>query len=250
MILPDYDRSPSPDLSHSLSMWKNAHPIDMNMQFQFPPSAYVAGPVAPTTPIIYGNGTMLSDIGEVTEVESTPGRGSRPSSVVWARAGNQGGDDGRFPSSPTKAFESIKQRARATRERRSSVASTSTITTTQDQNAMFADFDDTASVDDSNFQGDDEESVAESYADDVSVHEASIISQPTRTSLNDPNRYSTALISRRAEQILANAKRRLTVCAYALHFRLTRILTCLDYGRQPVKSEKLVEHLDPLNIFI
>ncbi|KAF6810724.1 hypothetical protein CSOJ01_06168 [Colletotrichum sojae] len=210
MILPDYDRSPSPDRSHSpLMMWKNSQAVDMNMQFQFPPSAYVAGPVTPATPIIYGNGTMLSDIGEVTEAESTPGRTSRPSSIVWSRPNNRGAEDVRYPS-PTKAYESIKKRARATHERRSSADSTSTITTMQDQNAMFADFDDTVSVDDSNFQGDDEESVAESYADDVSVHKAHIISQPTRASLNDPDRYSTALISRRAEQILANAKRRLT----------------------------------------
>ncbi|CAI0647534.1 unnamed protein product [Colletotrichum noveboracense] len=207
MILPDYDCPSSPDRSHSpLMMWKNSQAVDLNMQFQFPPSAYVAGPITPATPIIYGNGTMLSDIGEVTEAESTPGKTSRPSSMIWTGRVNRIPDE-RFPS-PTKAYESIKQRARA-HERRSSVESTSTITTTQDHN-VFADFDDAVSVDDSNFQGDDEESVAESYTDDVSVHKAHAISQPTRTSLNDPNRYSTALISRRAEQILANAKRRLT----------------------------------------
>ncbi|KAJ0318924.1 hypothetical protein COL5a_010414 [Colletotrichum fioriniae] len=140
-------------------MWKNSHAVDMNMQFQFPPSAYIAGPITPTTPIIYGNGTMLSDIGEVTEVESTPGRRSRPTSVIWSRPNNRSGDDSRQPQSPTKMLESLKKRAaQATRSRRSSVESTSTITTTQDQNAMFADFDDTVSVDDSNFQGDDEES--------------------------------------------------------------------------------------------
>ncbi|TQN71520.1 hypothetical protein CSHISOI_04030 [Colletotrichum shisoi] len=219
MILPDYDRSPSPDRSHSpLTMWKNAHTVDMNMQFQFPPSAYVAGPITPTTPIIYGNGTMLSDIGEVTEAESTPGRASRPTSIIWSRPNNRGADEPRYPS-PTKALESLKQRAaRATRERRSSNDSTSTITTTQDQNALFAEFDDTVSVDDSNFQGDDEESVAESYAESVSVHQAQAISQPIRvSSLDDPNRYSTALISRRAEQILANAKRRLTGAEFLKH---------------------------------
>ncbi|TDZ29671.1 hypothetical protein C8035_v004987 [Colletotrichum spinosum] len=213
MILPDYpdyDRSPSPDRSHSpLMMWKNSHAVDMNMQFQFPPSAYIAGPVAPTTPIIYGNGTMLSDIGEVTEAESTPGKNSRPNSIVWSRPNNRNVDEA-YPS-PTKAYESIKKRAaRTNHERRSSVESNSTITTTLEQNAMFADFDDTVSVDDSNFQGDDEESVAESYADDVSVHKAQLISQPSRASLNDTDRHSTTLISRRAEQILANAKRRLT----------------------------------------
>ncbi|KAJ0320650.1 hypothetical protein Brms1b_003152 [Colletotrichum noveboracense] len=164
MILPDYDCPSSPDRSHSpLMMWKNSQAVDLNMQFQFPPSAYVAGPITPATPIIYGNGTMLSDIGEVTEAESTPGKTSRPSSMIWTGRVNRIPDE-RFPS-PTKAYESIKQRARA-HERRSSVESTSTITTTQDHN-VFADFDDAVSVDDSNFQGDDEESVAESYTDDV-----------------------------------------------------------------------------------
>ncbi|KAK2004080.1 hypothetical protein LX36DRAFT_677175 [Colletotrichum falcatum] len=211
MILPDYDRSPSPERSHSpLTMWKNAHAADMNMQFQFPPSAFVAGPVTPTTPIIYGNGTMLSDIGEVTEAESTPGKASRPNSIIWSRPNNGGADEPRYPS-PTKVLESLKQRAaRATRERRFSIDSTSTITTTQDQNAIFAGFDDSMSVDDSNFQGDDEESVAESYVEQAPVHQTQEMLQPTRSPLDDTDRYSTSLISRRAEQILANAKRRLT----------------------------------------
>ncbi|KAK1597866.1 uncharacterized protein LY79DRAFT_320120 [Colletotrichum navitas] len=211
MILPDYDRSPSPERSHSpLTMWKNAHAVDMNMQFQFPPSAFVAGPITPATPIIYGNGTMLSDIGEVTEAESTPGRASRPTSIIWSRPKNGGADEQRYPS-PTKVLETLKQRAaRATRERRSSIDSTSTITTTQDQNALFAGFDDAMSVDDSNFQGDDEESVAESYVEQAPVHQTQDKLQPMRPPLDDPKTYSTSLISRRAEQILANAKRRLT----------------------------------------
>ncbi|KAK1965559.1 hypothetical protein LY78DRAFT_580149 [Colletotrichum sublineola] len=211
MILPDYDRSPSPERSHSpLTMWKNAHAVDMNMQFQFPPTAFVAGPVTPTTPIIYGNGTMLSDIGEVTEAESTPGRASRPTSIVWSRPNNGDADEPRYPS-PTKVLESLKQRAaRATRERRFSMDSTSTITTAQDQNTLFAGFDDAMSVDDSNFQGDDEESVAESYVEQAPVHQSRDMLQPIRSPLDDPTRYSTSLISRRAEQILANAKRRLT----------------------------------------
>ncbi|KAL0936474.1 uncharacterized protein CTRU02_208689 [Colletotrichum truncatum] len=231
MILPDYDRSPSPDRPHSpLTMWKNSQAADMNMQFQFPPSAYIAGPITPTTPIIYGNGTMLSDIGEVTEVESTPGKNSRPSSIVWARPSNRGADE-RYPS-PTKAYESIKKRAARAHERRSSAESMSTVTTMQDHNNVFADFDDAVSVDDSNFQGDDEESVAESYAEDVSVHQAHVISQPTRASLNDPDRYSTALISRRAEQILANAKRRLTT----MEGNLSRARSSLSVSTNSISS--------------
>ncbi|GKT40140.1 uncharacterized protein ColSpa_00321 [Colletotrichum spaethianum] len=233
MILPDYDRSPSPERSTSpLTMWKNAHAVDMNMQFQFPPSAYIAGPVTPTTPIIYGNGTMLSDIGEVTEAESTPGKASRPTSVIWSRPNNGGADEPRYPS-PTKALESLKQRAaRATRERRSSMDSTSTITTMQDQNALFADFDDTVSVDDSNFQGDDEESMAESYVENSPVRQGQGTSLPVPSSLDDPNRYSTSLISRRAEQILANAKRRLTSAKFIEHLDAFNVIP----RRQPLNS--------------
>ncbi|KAK1982013.1 hypothetical protein LZ30DRAFT_591546 [Colletotrichum cereale] len=233
MILPDYDRSPSPKRSHSpLTMWKNAHAVDMNMQFQFPPTAFIAGPVTPTTPIIYGNGTMLSDIGEVTEAESTPGRASRPTSIIWSRPNNGGANEPRYPS-PTKVLESLKQRAaRATRERRFSIDSTSTITTTQDQNALFAGFDDVMSVDDSNFQGDDEESVAESYVEHPPVRQTQEMLQPVRSPLDEPNRYSTSLISRRAEEILANAKRRLTT----MEGNLSRARTSLSISTPSMSS--------------
>ncbi|OTB02495.1 hypothetical protein M426DRAFT_24655 [Hypoxylon sp. CI-4A] len=200
MILPDYDDTcSSPDRSHSpLIMWKNAHATEMG--FDLTPQAF-AGPVTPTTPIIYGNGTMLSDIGEVTEVESTcpPNK---------ARSGSTRNDGSMHPISLAH-YETLKKKDSriSTRERRVSMDSTSTITN-HDQGAVFTDFDDAVSVDDSNFQGDDEESVAESYMDDGFVQ-----GEP-RTTRNvhrgsGQDRYSTAL-SRRAEQILANAKRRLT----------------------------------------
>ncbi|KAK6851062.1 hypothetical protein PG987_000696 [Apiospora arundinis] len=78
MILPDYD----PGRNLPLMMWKTANGFDMN-QFDLGAPAFPAAPITPTTPIIYGNGTMLSDIGEVTENESTAGGpGARRASSV------------------------------------------------------------------------------------------------------------------------------------------------------------------------
>lgn len=203
MILPDYDDSTvSPDRSQSpLMMWRNTHAAEMG--FNLPPAAFIAGPITPTTPIIYGNGTMLSDIGEVTEVESTCGpsrsrSGSTRSEIAMV-------------TSTALPYEAIKQRIKQSRmahQRQISVDSNSTVTA-HDQAGLFVDFDDTVSIDDSNFQGDDEDSVADSYIDDGAVQETI---SPAKELSFDPNeaRYSTPL-SRRAEQILANAKRRLTV---------------------------------------
>lgn len=198
MILPDYDDTcSSPDRSHSpLIMWKNAHATEMG--FDLTPQAF-SGPITPTTPIIYGNGTMLSDIGEVTEVEST-------CPPTKARSGSTRSDGSIHPVSAVH-YEIIKKDSKIGRERRMSMESTSTITT-HDQPGLFADFDDAVSVDDSNFQGDDEESVADSFIDDTSVHEEAASKRQARSGVEE-DRYSTAL-SRRAEQILANAKRRLT----------------------------------------
>ncbi|KAI0889396.1 uncharacterized protein GGS22DRAFT_70604 [Annulohypoxylon maeteangense] len=198
MILPDYDDTcSSPDRSHSpLIMWKNAHAAEMG--FDLSAQAFTT-PVTPTTPIIYGNGTMLSDIGEVTEVESTcpPNK---------PRSGSTRSDGSMHPISLSH-YDIIKKKdSKIGRERRLSMESTSTITN-HDQGGTFADFDDAVSVDDSNFQGDDEESVADSYIDDA-FHENAMAIKEARRAIGQ-ERYSTAL-SRRAEQILANAKRRLT----------------------------------------
>ncbi|KAI3331953.1 hypothetical protein HD806DRAFT_175543 [Xylariaceae sp. AK1471] len=202
MILPDYDDSAiSPDRSQSpLAMWKNAHAADV--RFDLSPQAFTAGPITPTTPIIYGNGTMLSDIGEVTEVESTCG-------PTRSRSGSTRSDFA-IVTSTALQYEAMKQKIKQSRiahQRHTSVESNSTVTA-HDQAGLFADFDDAVSVDDSNFQGDDEDSVADSYIDDAEVQET--ISQGKEPPFNpDEARYSTPL-SRRAEQILANAKRRLT----------------------------------------
>ncbi|KAI2616465.1 hypothetical protein GGR54DRAFT_631623 [Hypoxylon sp. NC1633] len=213
MILPDYDDTcSSPDRSQSpLIMWKNAQAADMG--FELTPQA-LSGPITTTTPIIYGNGTMLSDIGEVTEVEST-------CPTTKSRSGSVRSDVPVRPPSMAH-YETLKKKDSkiSSRERRMSIDSTSTITT-QDQAALFADFDDAVSVDDSNFQGDDEESVADSFIEDASVREDSLPTRNSRTAAGE-ERYSTAL-SRRAEQILANAKRRLTT----MEGNLTRARTPL-----------------------
>lgn len=241
MILPDYDRpvSPGVDLDdariHSpLTMWKNVLAAgggagnDLG-QFQFfgssldqnhPDHPYgPTGPITPTTPIIYGNGTMLSDIGEVTEVESTPGRRSPARLKSTARHRQQSptrgsGSDGALRSSPTMPFESIKKRSSknvlAQRERRDSMESTSTITTMEKPD-LFADFDDSVSVDDTVFQGDDEESVAESYLEPEPAHSTARLGVPVSDNLDRLSISSSSSLSRRAEEILANAKKKLTV---------------------------------------
>ncbi|KAL1879118.1 hypothetical protein VTK73DRAFT_7237 [Phialemonium thermophilum] len=230
MILPDYDRaaSPDPDLdtrSHSpLMMWKNAHATGpagiLEPGQQHPDHPYgPTGPITPTTPIIYGNGTMLSDIGEVTEVESTPGKASpvRSRLVQQARPSpvHANGSDTALRSSPTMGLDGLpkrrsKQITVMQRERRSSMESTSTVTT-QEKQDLFADFDDSISVDDSVFQGDDEESVADSYIDYTPEREDNArLDVPYTDNTDRLSTYSMSTLSRRAEHILANAKKRLT----------------------------------------
>lgn len=249
MILPDWDPGnvSSPDRSQSpLMMWKTANGFDMN-QFDLGAPAFPAAPITPTTPIIYGNGTMLSDIGEVTENESTVGGpGARRASSVYSL---------QQPEAMNVVYETLRKKhsgqttVSRDRERRFSMESTSTITN-GDNPRIFSDFDDTVSVDDSVFQGDDEESNAASYAYD----EASMTGDetPTTQEFSDTStptledRYSTVL-SRRAEQILANAKRRLTVsvgiyptCAYAFARGVVSLtVTPIDDGRKPLPCQNI-----------
>lgn len=244
MILPDYDRSPSPiGLGDPMqSAWRSAQagqaPANQNTIYNSQAQPYNAYTVVshvnnlnPSTPIIYGNGTMLSDIGEVTEAESTPGKPSPPRHRYGATAtatavaspglkvAEDSEGDAALRSSPTigknSVLSGVKKRAKAAqRERRSSTDSNSTITD-HDQAPnppVFADFDDTVSVGESVFQGDDEESLASSYVDDSS---SLADGPPALSSALNPResgqKYTTAQLSKRAEQILANAKKRLTV---------------------------------------
>lgn len=244
MILPDYDRSPSPvglddPMQSPLLMWRGAQDAQgsertnptYNKQFQqFQP---LSG-ASPTTPIIYGNGTMLSDIGEVTEAESAPGRASphrqRYGPATHNAPGLKADDsegDAALRSSPTigkgpGSLGGVKKRAKAAqRERRSSTDSNSTITD-HDQPPIVVEFDDTVSVGDSVFQGDDEESLASSYVDDTSLVDGPSFSYP-QFARDSGQKYTTAQLSRRAEHILANAKKRLT----HMEGNLTRARTSL-----------------------
>ncbi|KAF5235494.1 hypothetical protein FANTH_11718 [Fusarium anthophilum] len=227
MILPDYDcdvsldeRSQSP-----IRMWNNVQSSDMRFHLPSSQNQFIAGPITPSTPIIYGNGTMLSDIGEVTEVESVVGKGGRRGSAHLSVYSN---DDHVLGSSPTMGVTRIKSRSQILqRERKSSIDSNSTITS-QGRAAPFGDFDDSVSVDDLNFQGDDEESMASSYVEGTAVREPKI-PRIARTQEATEQRYSTSSLSDRAEQILANAKQRLTTA---------------DDGGQPVKGKKLFIYSD------
>ncbi|KAF5601480.1 uncharacterized protein FSUBG_8186 [Fusarium subglutinans] len=189
MILPDYDcdvsldeRSQSP-----IRMWNNVQSSDMRFHLPSSQNQFIAGPITPSTPIIYGNGTMLSDIGEVTEVESVVGKGGRRGSAHLSVYSN---DDHVLGSSPTMGITRIKSRSQILqRERKSSIDSNSTITS-QGRAAPFGDFDDSVSVDDLNFQGDDEESMASSYVEGTAVREPKI-PRIARTQEATEQRYST-----------------------------------------------------------
>ncbi|KAI9738949.1 MAG: hypothetical protein M1818_005263 [Claussenomyces sp. TS43310] len=211
MILPygDYDSTPStPEqaLSHP-SHWSGGRLEDID--FSIASSGRALGSVTPTTPIIYGNGTMLSDIGEVTEAESTPGKQVRAGNPRIART-----LDMPPKSSLTAGFDAALKRAKlGNHQRQVSVESTSTVITHGQAAEMhFEGFDDGVSVDDSNFQGDDEESVVdENYGrrkratEDASPERR----DKAKATSADQDALSSAALSRRAELILANAKKRL-----------------------------------------
>lgn len=209
MILPDYEvpDSPRDRLQSPLELWND--PNIGRMDFQLPPQNYGSGPMGPHTPIIYGNGTMLSDIGEVTEVESTVGPTSRRTSSRYSMRT----DDGETYGSSAIAKANYRASKILARQRSASVGSNSTITT-QDHRTNVPDFDDSVSVGDSSFQGDDEESMASSYVEGTAPRN-SHRKGPVQTSNDTGDEpYSTNYISERAEQILANAKRRLTVSGH------------------------------------
>ncbi|PHH67210.1 hypothetical protein CDD81_2979 [Ophiocordyceps australis] len=195
MILPDYSHAESVVDSLPWSTGPRSSIADFNF---FPSAPLDDSALLAVTPIIYGNGTTLSDIGEVTEVESSPGG-------PLSRLSGNGSDGTPLGSSPTTGKRAMRKRityTRVSRERRLSLDSTSTVHD-PDRALVSKDLDDALSVDDSNFHGDDEDSMASSYADDARAQHASL------GLVANANRYSTASISKRAEQILANAKRRL-----------------------------------------
>jgi hypothetical protein len=216
MILPygEYDSTPSPP-QHPYrppspgEEWRTSRSGDM--QFSIGAPHTMIGPMTPTTPIIYGNGTMLSDIGEVTEAESTPGR--KLPGPAERRMLKQA-QNTPLRSSPTVGYEAVMKRSKiGAHQRKISVESTSTVTTEAPAAELFQDFDDGVSVDDSNFQGDDEESVADSYSEEVIASETQRLARGESSIEREEDSNSSAALSRRAEQILLNAKKRLNVGA-------------------------------------
>ncbi|KAH8808232.1 hypothetical protein F5884DRAFT_361141 [Xylogone sp. PMI_703] len=205
MILPyeGYDSPPDSPPQLSLDSNSNAWNGGMGGDMSYSLGTGQMGSVTPITPIIYGNGTMLSDIGEVTETESTISRLPKPAERRAMRAQVSHLRDS---TGPTAKGIAKRQRPKE-HERKMSMESTSTITSAPNQE-MFGDFDDGVSVDDSVFQGDDEESVADSYSEQIVASETERLANNALKGRDDDGETSVAL-SRRAEQILLNAKRRL-----------------------------------------
>ncbi|EJP70077.1 hypothetical protein CRV24_007836 [Beauveria bassiana] len=234
MILPDYDESQYSSLQHPSVGW-GSMPLDADLMFDFPEAVDSSAVYPLNTPIIYGNGTMLSDIGEVTEVESNVGGPTRQLSARSNRSRRSNhSDDNLTPRTSPPANAARKQTLRRApdanaQDNRSSIDSVHTISTHHD--VAFADFDDTISVGDSNFQGDDEDSVASSYLDEHTLPRDAL-ARKSGLSLNK-DRYSTSSISRRAEQILANAKRRLTTMEGNLSRARTLSYSSVSDGSTP-----------------
>ena len=193
--------------------------------------------MVPITPIIYGNGTMLSDIGEVTEAESTVmgGIGARR---MQARMAKTGGNTP-LESSPTVPYQSAitaKKKALSQHKRNVSSESGSTVLTERDTTNTdhhFKEFDDTVSMGgESPFQGDDEESLADYSFGEPMVAETRTIYGKKESRMVDmakekkEEELSSAALSRRAEMILANAKKRLDVSAAHTSESRARMLTC------------------------
>ncbi|KAK3953996.1 hypothetical protein QBC32DRAFT_101148 [Pseudoneurospora amorphoporcata] len=265
MILPDdpyYGHGNSPDseidarIRSKFMMWKSAQAAvtatsDLHKMFAVN-SAQLgydqqnghgsSAPLTPTTPIIYGNGTILSDIGEVTEVESTIGRPSptRHRGPATHRR-NDSIDAVLRSASPVTGQSGLAKKLKPSlttqKERRMSTESTSTITsiTMEDRPAFLVDMniDDAASVDDSVFQGDDEESMASSYVEGTIPRDRNRLGVAESENGDRLSTYSTTALSRRAEAILANAKKRLTT----MEGNLSRARSSLHYTAPSLPSD-------------
>lgn len=261
MILPygiNYDDTPPRQIYSGDSEWMSESAADMQFSIG---SAHSMGPMTPSTEIIYGNGTMLSDIGEVTEAESTAGGYTRrlPGPAERRMLIKQR-QNSPMRSSPTLGSDAVTKRARtaAHHQRQISIESASTVKSEGRAVEHFKDFDDGISVDDSVFQGDDEESVADGYAEEIIASETKRLAKTDDIQDGDEDGSSSAALSRRAEQILLNAKKRLNVSIYALTDdnalanENVALTSNLEYGRKSDSSSKLLiypsdefEFLDP-----
>jgi hypothetical protein len=292
LILPRYNFGGGDDSDFALRDWKpTLMPAQLQLQLQLqefqldadsttptstttvtgPPDPFAGfssgrAPSSSSPPpngILYGQGTMLSDIGEVTEVESCAGAGDRHRRPDGAVLDSPNGaqtpgrssleDDASAHASSTRAIPTMaamRNRARAAvlrRQRSGSVESTSTAATLTDENRMHFDLveDMLSNADSSNFQGDDEGSAADSYIEAL----RSSLRSPNRE--QDADRYSTATLSARAEAILANAKKRLTVrsetwrvCGVRRACR-TRVCACVRATHAPTHARTCIPPTPP-----
>ncbi|KAI1000200.1 hypothetical protein K3495_g7995 [Podosphaera aphanis] len=189
-------------LSPTLSSVRTGNAYD----FQFPggPIQHDMGLMTPKTPIRYGNGTILSDIGEVTEIEGTPA----DKALGYSKRLSKSSLNAHLErSSLTAEQEDILKRIKSrNRQRHISVESMSTIR--DDCVEIFRDVDDNVSVDDSVFQGDDEGSVANSDIYDFMPPRSDGIIYQENLEV-ERNDYPSATLCKRAERRLLNAKIRL-----------------------------------------
>jgi hypothetical protein len=115
-------------------------------------------------------------------------------------------------TSPSTGYDAAMKRTKTgSHQRKVSAESTSTVRSEGHTAEVFKDFDDAASVDDSVFQGDDEGSVADSYTEEIIASETQRLARADEADDGDDSGTSSAALSRRAEQILQNAKMRLNV---------------------------------------
>lgn len=244
MILPYSDE----ETSVSTSSWKsnrNGFGYDTNDN-NFSPAASL---ITPRTPIFYGTGTILSDIGEVTEAEGTPI--GQKNETVEKRITRHPQYHSPIRSSPKNTHEAFRERAKTESHRRHmSNQSMSTVATDETCAHIFKHIEEDSTFDDISFQGDDEESALDTDSDDTTSSE---VHRPWKECIKfDMNDQSSSALSRRAERILLNAKRRLNAMEGNLNRARTSILewqdSCtvsMDNNSPFTRSESLADHDDP-----
>ncbi|KAI6250054.1 hypothetical protein HI914_02082 [Erysiphe necator] len=201
MILPHNEQ----ESSVSMGLW-TGNPNELQISSNDIKISSDLGLIISRTPFVYGAGTILSDIGEVTEAENTPSQTKSVSAEKKATKYQISNSD--CKSSLTNGSGLYRKRVDLEHHRRKmSEESITSVTSNEPSNCIFKDSNDAASIDDSVFQGDDEESIFSSDSDDT-------VAPDKRNSWNEINKYdfdenSSAALNRKAELILQSAKKRL-----------------------------------------
>ncbi|TQS35857.1 hypothetical protein Golomagni_03710 [Golovinomyces magnicellulatus] len=220
MILPYSDE----ETSVSTSSWKNnrnGFGYDTNDN-NFSPAASL---ITPRTPIFYGTGTILSDIGEVTEAEGTSI--GQKNEFIEKKISRHPQYNSPVRSSPKNTHEAFRERAKVESHRRHlSNQSMSTVASDETCTHVFKHIEENLTFDDISFQGDDEESALDTDSDDTTSSE---VRRSWKECVKfDINDQSSSALSRRAEKILLNAKRRLNAMEGNLNRARTSILEWQD----------------------